>query len=180
MSQILERPVENVSPTDYPRHILLHTVRALFFQIVRFGMVGGLNTIFDLLIFNSLLWLLPTNSTRTLLEYNSIAYLLGGINSFLLNKYWTFRDKQKITVQEVARFAVTTAVGILCNDLLIWLISRYFHPMIADTRLWANASKLVALGGTVLISYLGMRLWVFVGPKAHVKTHLQEDGHAQA
>ena len=28
--------------------------------------------------------------------------------------------------------------------------------------MWANAWKIVAIAGTVLISYLGMRLWVFV------------------
>ena len=33
--------------------------------------------------------------------------------------------------------------------------------MIANPVLWANASKVRAIG-TVLISYLGMRLWVFV------------------
>ncbi len=176
MSQILERPVENVLPPDslaWPTPF--HKTRALFLQIVRFGMVGGLNTVLDLLIFNSLLWLMPTTSTTTLLVYNSIAYFLGGINSFLLNKYWTFRNKQKITVQEIVRFAVTTVLGIACNDLLIWLISQYFHPIIADARLWANASKIVALCGTVLISYLGMRLWVFVGPKSPS----QEDVHAK-
>jgi putative flippase GtrA len=177
LSQILERPVENVlPPASLSRPFAFRNIRALFLQIIRFGMVGGLNTILDLLIFNSLLWLMPTQSTTTLLVYNSIAYCLGGINSFLLNKYWTFRNKQKITLPEIARFAITTALGILCNDLLIWLISRYFHPIIADARLWANASKIVALCGTVLISYLGMRLWVFVAPKSHS----QEDAHAKA
>jgi putative flippase GtrA len=27
---------------------------------------------------------------------------------------------------------------------------------------WANASKILAIAGTALISYVGMRLWVFV------------------
>jgi putative flippase GtrA len=176
LSQTLERPVENVSPPPPPLSTPLQGIRVLFFQIVRFGMVGGLNTILDLLIFNSLLWLMPTKSTTTLLVYNSIAYLLGGVNSFLLNKYWTFRDKQKITAREVIRFAITTVFGVVCNDLFIWLISQYFHPIIADARLWANVSKIVALCGTVLISYLGMRLWVFVQPK----TYAEESVHAKA
>jgi predicted small integral membrane protein len=30
--------------------------------------------------------------------------------------------------------------------------------------LWANASKIAAIFGTVCISFLGMRLWVFVKP----------------
>ncbi len=99
-----------------------------------------------------------------LLVYNSTAYALGGINSFILNKYWTFFHKQKITHREVLRFTLMTLLGIACNDFIIWLISYVSHPLIADARLWANVSKICALFGTVLISYLGMRLWVFVKP----------------
>jgi putative flippase GtrA len=57
------------------------------------GLVGGLNTLVDLLILNGLLWLFPTTSSLTLLVYSSLAYSLGAVNSFLLNKYWTFGKK---------------------------------------------------------------------------------------
>jgi len=136
----------------------------LILQVMRFGMVGGLNTALDLLIFNAFLLLFPTKDTFMLLVYNSTAYALGGINSFILNKYRTFRHNQKTTRQEVLRFIVTTLLGIACNDLIIWLISFVSHPLIADARLWANVSKICAIFGTVLISYVGMRLWVFVKP----------------
>jgi putative flippase GtrA len=188
LSQILERcPAEDVPPPDTQANDAQleyrssstsagtnraqGRVRTFLLQIVRFCMVGGLNTILDLLAFNSLLWLMPTKSTTAILVYNSVAYLFGGINSFLLNKYWTFRDRQKISIREIARFAFTTLLGVLCNDLFIWLISRSFHPIIADARLWANASKILALCGTVLISYSGMRLWVFVQPQSHSQEH---------
>jgi putative flippase GtrA len=99
-----------------------------------------------------------------LLVYNSAAYAIGGINSFVLNKYWTFRQRQRTTRQEVLRFLLTTSLGIACNDLIIWLINTFSHPLIADARLWVNVSKICALFGTVFISFLGMRLWVFVKP----------------
>ncbi|MDQ6645549.1 MAG: GtrA family protein, partial [Chloroflexota bacterium] len=66
-------------------------------EVLRFGLVGGLNTLVDLLILNALLWLFPTTSTLMLLVYSSLAYSLGAVNSFLLNKYWTFRYWQKVT-----------------------------------------------------------------------------------
>lgn len=37
--------------------------RSLFWQLFRFGLVGGLNTGIDLLFFNGLLWLWPTRNT---------------------------------------------------------------------------------------------------------------------
>lgn len=133
-------------------------------QIIRFGFVGALNTALDLLIFNTFLLLFPTKDTAMLLVYNSTAYAIGSINSFILNKHWTFRHRQRTTRQEVLRFIITTLLGIGCNDLIIWLISGVSHPLIADARLWANVSKICAIFGTILISYFGMRLWVFVKP----------------
>ena len=59
-------------------------------QVLRFGLVGGLNTIVDLLILNMLLLLFPSDSTRMILIFSAIAYSIGAVNSFLLNKYWTF------------------------------------------------------------------------------------------
>lgn len=135
--------------------------RRLFWQLFRFGMVGGLNTAIDLLIFNGFLWLWPTQNTTSLLAYNSFAYAFGAINSFILNKYWTFQHKQQTTYGEVLRFAITTFCGILCNDSILWIVGSFLHPVVINATLWANASKVLAISGTFLISYLGMRLWVF-------------------
>ena len=134
----------------------------LFRQVLRFGLVGGLNTLVDLLILNSLLLLFPTNNTPMLLAYNSLAYSIGAVNSFLLNKYWTFGQRQRTTRKEVVRFVLTTLCGIGWSSIILWLASNLLHPFLVNTTIWANASKVLAIGGTALISYLGMRLWVFV------------------
>jgi len=133
-------------------------------QFVRFGMVGGLNTLIDLVLFNVLLWLWPTHSTTLLLLYNSLAYALGGINSFVLNKYWTFHQRHAVSRDEILRFALITLVGIACNDLILGIISNSMHSLLGNPTLWANASKIIAIFGTMCISYVGMRLWVFVKP----------------
>ncbi len=131
---------------------------------MRFGLVGVLNTCIDLLALNILFWLFPTRSVGLLLLENSLAYSFGAVNSFLFNKYWTFRCLGRVEGREVGRFALTTLAGVACNTLLLWLLSTLLHPVFLNAVLWANASKIVAIGGTVLISYLGMRLWVFVRP----------------
>jgi putative flippase GtrA len=130
-------------------------------QLLRFGMVGGINTILDLLILNSLFWLFPTSNLFISLVFNSLAYSVGAVNSFLLNKYWTFEHRHGITRKEVSRFAVTTLLGIGCNDLLLWCASIPLSHLIDHSHLWMNIPKIIAIAGTVLISYLGMRLWVF-------------------
>ena len=131
-------------------------------QVLRFGLVGGLNTLVDLLILNGLLLLFPTTSALMLLAYNSLAYGLGGVNSFLLNKYWTFRHRQRSTRRELVRFTLTTICGIGWSNSILWLASTVLHPFLVNPTVWANASKILAIAGTALISYVGMRLWVFV------------------
>jgi putative flippase GtrA len=134
-----------------------------FWQIVRFGIVGISNTTIDVLILNLLLWRFPTHNANLLLLYNLAAYTLGALNSFLLNKYWTFQRRQAATAGELFRFASLSVIGILCNSSIVWVAARILHPLIANTVLWANTSKFSAIIGTAIITYLGMRLWVFAG-----------------
>jgi putative flippase GtrA len=142
-------------------------------QVLRFGLVGGLNTLVDVLILNSLLLLFPTTSAPKLLAYNSLAYSLGAVNSFFLNKYWTFGSRQQVTRAEQVRFILTTLCGIGWSSAILWLASTLLHPFLVNATLWANASKVLAISGTALISYLGMRLWVFVSntPQKQVRSH---------
>ncbi|GAC1393915.1 MAG: hypothetical protein NVS4B11_31520 [Ktedonobacteraceae bacterium] len=132
-------------------------------QLIRFALVGILNTGVDILLLNLLLWRFPTHNANLLLAYNSFAYTLGAINSFYCNKYWTFKQGQKTTSSELLRFTLISLLGIICNDGIIWIVARVLHPLIASNFLWANGSKGVAVIGTATISYLGMRLWVFAG-----------------
>jgi putative flippase GtrA len=137
---------------------------------MRFGMVGILNTLIDVLTLNILLWRFPTHNANLLLIYNSLAYTLGALNSFSLNKYWTFKQKRSTTGGEIVRFAIINVTGILCNDITIWVVARILHPLISSNILWANVSKLSAIAVTFLVSYFGMRLWVFANnPQAHQK-----------
>src|SRR5579875_1957839 len=143
-------------------HPIINGRFALFGQVLRFALVGGLNTLLDLLILNGLLWLFPTSSTAMLLAYSAFAFSIGAINSFLFNKYWTFGQRQKTTRKELLRFAATTSCGIVWSSIILWLAGNLLHSVLVNAVLWANASKVIAIGGTALISYLGMRLWVFV------------------
>ncbi|HKV59824.1 MAG TPA: GtrA family protein [Ktedonobacteraceae bacterium] len=143
----------------------IHNRSQTFRQVLRFGLAGGMNTLIDLLILNGLLWLFPTNSTRMLLAYSSLAYSIGAINSFLLNKYWTFGQKQRTTRAELAHFAVVTIGGIAWSSLILWLASLALPSFLINATVWANVSKLVAIAGTALISFLGMRMWVFVSKR---------------
>ena len=131
-------------------------------QFVRFGLVGCVNTTIDLLVLNGLLWLWPAQGTARLLLFNTLAYACGALNSFVFNRYWTFQRPGRPNAREGARFLLVTLAAIACNDLILWFMGKILLPVHLNPTLWANSSKVAAIGGTILVSYLGMRLWVFV------------------
>ena len=145
-----------------------HTWSSTLWQFLRYCLVGGANTLIDLLIINILLWRFPTNNVLALVAYNSIGYSSGAVSSFFLNKYWTFRHKRKTTHREVIRFIITLLLEILYSNVLIWLAGKALQPFIANVTLWGNASKLLAVAVGTVISYLFMRFWTFANkPQDH-------------
>ncbi len=130
-------------------------------QLLRFSFVGGLNTIIDILAFNLLLWMMPTQDATTLLFYNSLAYLIGAVNSFCWNKLWTFEQRSQVTRKQLTRFALVTGLGILCNDLFLWLATQLLTKLELNGFLWTNIAKVSAIACSFMVSYIGMRFTVF-------------------
>jgi putative flippase GtrA len=158
-----EIPSVQQEAKDVNKPASLHTRwKKHYRQVVRFGLVGGVNTGLDLLALNVLLLLLPTNQAWLILIYNVLAYSFGAFNSFLLNKYWTFHNKQGMSWHEITRFAFTTLFGMMVNTALVWVIRTLPHPYVQSMLLWTNISKVLAIIVSACISYLGMHLWVFV------------------
>jgi len=130
-------------------------------QLIRFSLVGGLNTFIDVMAFNVLLWSFPTQEVLLLIFYNSLAYLLGAINRFYWTKLWTFEQRSSLTGNQAIRFALVTSLGIMCNDAFIWLATTILTSLSLHEILWANVAKVSAIAGSVGVSYLGMRFSAF-------------------
>lgn len=130
-------------------------------QLFRFGFVGGINTFIDVVAFNILVWIFPTNDASQLVLYNTVAYLAGAINSFFWNKLWTFEQRSRITKGQVIRFAIVTGFGVLCNDAFLWLATTILNWLSIGGFFWTNVAKITAIAGSMSISYLGMRFGVF-------------------
>lgn len=130
-------------------------------QWLRYCLVGAANTLIDVLILSVLLWHFPITNVQTLVVYNSFAYIGGAASSFFLNKYWTFGRKHRPTRKEVGRFVISMCLEILSSNGLVWLIGNALHPFLGNAMVWGNASKLLAVAGNAVLSYLIMRFWIF-------------------
>ena len=143
-------------------------IRQLFGQLSRFSLVGFLNTAIDLLAFNLLLWLLPTQDTQLLLLYNLLAQCVAALNSFAINKFWTFGDKNPISRQQVMRFITVVTLCFFCNLPLNWFLTNLFIASSLSSPLWMNVAKISSIAGTAVLSFLIMRAWIFATNKGYL------------
>ncbi|MBT1072181.1 GtrA family protein [Pelotalea chapellei] len=117
-------------------------------QLIRFNLVGVLNTLIDF----SLFFALNAMGVAYLLA-QIFSYGCGIINSYFFNKYWTFRTAE-ITAAEVARFITINLSALAISVLLVYLFHSQLHVPLLP-------AKVVATVFTMLISFCGTRLWVF-------------------
>ncbi|QHW35199.1 GtrA family protein [Paenibacillus rhizovicinus] len=115
---------------------------------MKFGAVGLLNTGADLLVFTML-----TAAGSNVVTAQIIAYACGMLNSYLLNRSWTFRSNASRS-REMPRFILLNLVVLAC---VTWLL-ELLHSGAGMSLL---TSKLAATGAGMLVNYAGSRFWVF-------------------
>ena len=84
--------------------------KEFFHKAIKFLMVGILNTGIDFFIFNTFIALTGIDSGAWVLAFKSISFLAALINSYELNRLWTFNDGiiSERNKKEFIRFAIIT------------------------------------------------------------------------
>lgn len=85
----------------------------IVWQYMRFALVGASNTLLSTGVYVGLVQL-----RVPYLVASGLAFALGALNSYVLNRRWTFRSRGR-PVPEVARFACVQAVGLAVNLILL-------------------------------------------------------------
>jgi putative flippase GtrA len=84
---------------------------------------------------------------------NVIAYLAGMGNSFVLNKFWTFK-RHGNTVEQMIKFVIVNIVTLTLSTLSIYmLVDRLKYP---QYTVW-----LTITGSLLVLNYMGSRYWAF-------------------
>lgn len=115
----------------------------------RFCLVGVLNTLIDFLTFIILYYVFHVS----LIVSNIIAFLLATINSYFLNKNWTFKvTAHETSLKEFIIFIAVTLTG-LCVSCIVLFFGSQFIP--------EYAAKVVAIAFSLTCNYLGSKFIVF-------------------
>ncbi|MCM3127127.1 GtrA family protein [Paenibacillus sp. MER 78] len=118
-------------------------------QALKFLMVGVLNTSIDLAIF----FVLSIAGLPILLA-QCLSYSCGLVNSYLINRKWTFQRAEKQSMQELLKF-----IGL--NILTLGVVSLLLLELQSLGNQSLTISKVIATTAGILINYLGSRYWVF-------------------
>lgn len=149
---------------SHPSHLarLSTLLFAHLWKMCKFGAVGVLNTTIDMGLF----WLLHVKLGIPFIIANLISYSVGMLNSFILNKRWTFvdtRDQGSIG-RQLPTFLAINALSLGLSSLILWVC---IEPMGAMT------AKLLATAVSFLVNFWANRTFVFRSRAARARSQLQ-------
>ncbi|GHT54207.1 hypothetical protein FACS1894106_5430 [Spirochaetia bacterium] len=122
-------------------------------ELIRYGIVGAGNTLFNFLLF----WLLSAAVGIQYLIANILTWVMCVFLSFLANKYFVFRKNSgsgKGFVMEMMLFFGTRAATGAFDTLFLWIMVDALH---VDKMI----SKIFSTVFVIIINYVTAKLFVF-------------------
>jgi len=119
-------------------------------QFIKFNVVGIMNTAVDFgvfMILNRYLGLIYAVS-------QVISYSCGMVNSYFLNKFWTFQKREGFTAIEVTKFILVNLCSLGVSLLVLYILQSKWSWEVLP-------SKVLATGFSVGVNFLGNKFWVF-------------------
>ncbi len=134
-----------------------------FLQFGKFVIVGFINTAIDFAILNLLMYLANIYKGPEIIIFNAISFTAAVINSYLMNKYWTFGDKSREgAAKQFVEFLVVSTGGIILNTAIIYGLTTLIQPMFGlSVKLWANFAKAAATAVVLGWNFIGYKFFVF-------------------
>lgn len=147
-------------------------------RIVKFSVVAVIRTLLDILMWKGLVFIIQKNPNWETkikkIKLNSYSFAHGVstvisiIISYFANKILVFESNNQISnAEEIFRFAVVSFTAMFVSTLAmqqvcenkIFNFPKNWHPLL--DKHWAFIAKLMAIAITMVINYVGLRLWTF-------------------
>jgi putative flippase GtrA len=120
--------------------------------LIRFAIVGCINTGVDFLTFTLLHSLLGLDKSICQIA----GYSVGILNSFVMNKLWTFESKGSRfgTISQLLRFVCVNVISLGVSLAGLKLLCDHFG-------LNVYIAKIIVTIAAQVVNYAGYKLWVF-------------------
>lgn len=130
----------------------MEKLKKLFFQAVKFGLVGVVNTLVDYGVYTLLLFIPFFKENYVLAQV--LGYSAGLINSLVLNKRWTFSQREPMTKGQLASFLLVNLAALAVSTGILILTQE-------NLQLNRYVGKIIATVGSMAVNFLGNKLLVF-------------------
>jgi putative flippase GtrA len=127
----------------------LNGLKALAAQMLKFGLVGVLNTLITL----ASIYIASNIFNAHYIAANAIGYTLGFLNSYICNKLWTFKSKGPVR-SETLKFIAVTGVCYLLQLVFLVILKE-------GMGINKDMAQLVAMVFYTFINFLGHRYFTF-------------------
>lgn len=134
-----------------------------FFQFIRFGIVGVLNTLIDFGVLNFLSFIFNIAMGLPVIVFKTAAVGTAMTNSYFFNKHWVFKSKEGSgRLQESALFVVFTVFGMSLNAAIVYYFSTYLNPIFGITEIiWLNIGNVLATIVSLFWNFFWYKYLVF-------------------
>jgi len=105
-----------------------------FTQFYRYVLVGVLSFATE----TSLLYWLTDHLNLWYIYSNSIAYVIVFWLNFLLNRFWSFKSKQNLSVQ-LAMYLVLFVINLFASNGMLYLLTSVFNVYYLVSKIFAVA-----------------------------------------
>ncbi|SCE70807.1 GtrA family protein [Micromonospora chokoriensis] len=125
-------------------------------EALKFGIVGGINTVINYAVFNALALTVFVNGQ---LKATVIATIVATITSYLMNRHWTYRDRPKSAVRrEYVLFFLFNGAGLLIE---LGAVAAAKYGLGVHGLLALNVAKTVGVLLATLFRFWSYRTFVF-------------------
>lgn len=133
-------------------------------QFTKFGIIGGLSTLINLSILNTLFFFTGITSGPLLSAFVAGTFFFGLLNGFFFNKNWAFKTRtnnNKMHI-EFGKFVLVALVGLIINvSTISFVVNVIGAPEGVSPILWANIGAVIAVFVVVMWSFYGYKHFVF-------------------
>lgn len=139
---------------------LPHRWQKLAHEALKFGVVGGINTVVDFIVFNLLLPIGP-------LKANVVSTVVATTTSYGMNRHWTYKDRLRSALRrEYVLFFFFNLVGFLIQSLVLGVVKYGLHFTEDTGRIALNIGKATGIGVAMVFRFWAYRTFVFLAEPA--------------
>lgn len=117
-------------------------------RFIKFSLVGASNTLITIVAY----WIFINLFKMSFLLSNTVAYILGIVNSYFWNTRWVFKDSNADNT--VIKFIIVNIVALAASNFCIFILVK-------NMNINMYISQIVAIGFSMVINFILNKTWTF-------------------